>query len=123
MLQRTYPGQLPSVRRDIHNAIVPVDFTSDEHVLTVLDTILSLIKRGIPLRWGIVPQTATKGALEQAKVVYYLQDSYGLSAVIKYLQAVSKSCYFLSSKTNVRGLVSKRQETRNTRPSPFRFNR
>lgn len=87
LLQRTYPGQLPSVRRDIHNAIVPVDLTSAGEVSIILDTILSLIKRGIPLRWGFVPQTMTPGALDQAKVVYYLKDSYGLSAVIKYLTA------------------------------------
>ena len=55
----------------------------------MLETILSLIRRGIPLRWGIVPQTATSGALEQAKVVYYLHDAYGLPAVIEYLQVVS----------------------------------
>ena len=50
---------------------------------------MSLVKRGIPLRWGLVPQTLTEGAVQQAKVVYYLQDAYGLSAVINYLQAVS----------------------------------
>jgi UDP-glucose:glycoprotein glucosyltransferase len=76
------------VRRDIHNAIVPVDFTSAPDVSAVVDTILSLVERGIPLRWGLVPQTLTPGALEQAKVIYYLQDAYGLSGVIKYLQAV-----------------------------------
>ncbi|KAF1828876.1 hypothetical protein BDW02DRAFT_511256 [Decorospora gaudefroyi] len=87
LLQRTFPGQLPSCRRDIHNAILSVDFTSADHVLNVLETILSLIRRGIPLRWGLVPQSSTAGALEQAKVVYYLQEAYGLSAMIGYLQA------------------------------------
>jgi len=85
LLQRMYPGQLPPVRRDIHNVIIPVDFTSSEHVSNILDTILNLIQRGIPLRWGIVPQTPTTGALDQAKVIYHLKDSYGLPAVIKYL--------------------------------------
>ncbi|KAH8719458.1 UDP-glucose:glycoprotein glucosyltransferase-domain-containing protein [Phaeosphaeriaceae sp. PMI808] len=88
LLQRTFPGQLPSVRRDIHNVIVPIDFTSAEDVSSVLDTILSLIKRSIPLRWGLVPQTLTSGAIEQAKVVYYLQETYGISIVIKYLQTM-----------------------------------
>jgi UDP-glucose:glycoprotein glucosyltransferase len=58
-------------------------------VTSVVETIMSLVKRGIPLRWGLVPQTLTEGAVQQAKVVYYLQDAYGLSAVINYLQAVS----------------------------------
>ena len=60
-----------------------------DDVTSVVETIMSLVKRGIPLRWGLVPQTLTEGAVQQAKVVYYLQDAYGLSAVINYLQAVS----------------------------------
>ncbi|KAJ4375310.1 killer toxin resistant protein [Neocucurbitaria cava] len=88
LLQRTFPGQLPSVRRDIHNAIVSIDFSSAEDVLTVIETVLSLVKRGIPLRWGLAPQTSTAGAAEQAAVIYHLQDTYGLSAVVKYLQAL-----------------------------------
>ena len=66
-----------------------MDLTSTEDVTTVLDTVLSLIRRGIPLRWGIVPQTSTPEALEQAKIVYHLQDVYGMPAVEVYLQAVS----------------------------------
>jgi UDP-glucose:glycoprotein glucosyltransferase len=92
-----YPGQLPSVRRDIHNAIVPIDFTHAPDVSSVVDTIMSLVKRGIPLRWGLVPQTLTEGASEQARVVYYLQDAYGLSAVINYLRAVGELCNALAS--------------------------
>jgi UDP-glucose:glycoprotein glucosyltransferase len=92
-----YPGQLPSVRRDIHNAIVPIDFSHAPDVSSVIDTIMSLIKRGIPLRWGLVPQTLTEGALEQAKVIYYLKDTYGLSAVTNYLRAVCDSHNALGS--------------------------
>lgn len=100
MLQRTYPGQLPSVRRDIHNAIVPIDFSSTDDVTTVVATILSLVQRGIPVRWGLVPQILTEGALEQAKVIYYLQDVYGLSGVTKYLQAVSEIQVLAPTYTN-----------------------
>lgn len=85
LLQRTYPGQLPNVRRDIHNAILPIDFTDPEHVSNVIETVIGLVRRGIPLRWGLVPQTPTPSAEEQAKVVYYLQHTYGLSSVTKYL--------------------------------------
>ncbi|KAF1930256.1 glycosyltransferase family 24 protein [Didymella exigua CBS 183.55] len=85
LLQRTYPGQLPNVRRDIHNAILPVDFTDPEHVSNVIETVIGLVRRGIPLRWGLVPQSQTPNAVDQAKVVYYLQHTYGLSAVTKYL--------------------------------------
>ncbi|KAF2134396.1 glycosyltransferase family 24 protein [Dothidotthia symphoricarpi CBS 119687] len=87
LLQRTYPGQLPQVRRDIHNAILSVDFTSADDVSTIINTVLGLIKRHISIRWGFVPQTLTAGAVEQAKVIYHLQSTYGLSTVIAYLDA------------------------------------
>lgn len=87
LLQRTYPGQLPSVRRDIHNAIVPIDFTAKDDVLMITETVLSLIKRNIPIRWGLVPLIKNEGAVEQAKVVYYLLDTYGLGTLTKYLDA------------------------------------
>ncbi|KAJ4303236.1 killer toxin resistant protein [Kalmusia sp. IMI 367209] len=85
LLQRTFPGQLPSVRRDIHNAIVPVDFTSKDDVFMIIETVLSLIQRGIPIRWGFVPHIKTQGAAEQARVVYHLLDTYGLTTLTKYL--------------------------------------
>ena len=77
------------MRRDIHNAILPVDFTSKDEVFAIVETITGLVKRGVPVRWGLVPRTMTPGAVGQAKVVYHLLDTYGLSAVIKYLDAVS----------------------------------
>ena len=55
----------------------------------VIDTLQGLVKRKIPIRWGLVPQATTPGAAAQAKVVYYLLDYYGLAAVMGYLQAVS----------------------------------
>lgn len=113
LLQRTFPGQLPSVRRDIHNAIVPVDFTLKEDVFSVIETILSLIKRGIPIRWGIVPNSNTAGAAEQAKVVYHLLDTYGLSTMIKYLDTVSLPNPCFVHITNILSVTGKQQ----TRPS------
>lgn len=89
LLQRTYPGQLPSVRRDIHNVILPVDFTSKDDVFSVVETIQGLVKRKVPVRWGLVPKTTGEGATQQAKVIYYLLETYGLSAVMNYLDAVS----------------------------------
>lgn len=110
-MQRTFPGQLPSCRRDIHNAIVSIDLTSTEQVTTLLDTILTLIRRGIPLRWGIVPQTSTPGALEQAKVAYHLQETYGITALEVYLQAVSVALNLCVLVELTYGAVIRQQET------------
>ncbi|KAI9676859.1 MAG: hypothetical protein M1817_006698 [Caeruleum heppii] len=86
LLQRTYPGQLPSVRRDIHNLVMPVDYTDPDDVEIVTEQLQALVKRGVPLRVGLVPLSHSPAAAEQAKVVYHLLDTYGLAAVLAYLE-------------------------------------
>ncbi|KAJ9665182.1 killer toxin resistant protein [Coniosporium apollinis] len=86
LLQRTYPGQLPPVRRDIHNAIVPVDFSNPKDVSTVVETLQNIVRRNIPIRWGLVPYTGSTAAAQQARVAYHLLDAYGLSALMTYLE-------------------------------------
>ncbi|KAF2272120.1 UDP-glucose:glyco protein glucosyltransferase precursor [Westerdykella ornata] len=91
LLQRTFPGQLPSVRRDVHNVIIPVDFSSKEDVISITQTLQTMVKRRVPIRWGLVPKTTSTGAAEQAKVVYHLLETYGLSAVMRYLEASNEN--------------------------------
>lgn len=43
----------------------------------------------VPVRFGLVPAGKKRSAIEQATVVYYLQDAYGLAAVMEYLELVS----------------------------------
>jgi UDP-glucose:glycoprotein glucosyltransferase len=93
-LQRTFPGQIPSVRRDAFNAIVPIDFSQPQSAKLVVETIQSVIKRKVPLRWGIVPVPSTPEAEGQAKLIYHLQDAYGLISVIEYLDEVSINAQF-----------------------------
>jgi UDP-glucose:glycoprotein glucosyltransferase len=81
-----FPGQLPPLRRDMHNAILPIDFSKPDSAALIVQTLTSLIKRKIPVRWGLVPSAITPKAADQAKVIYHLHKSYGLTAVIQYLQ-------------------------------------
>ena len=92
LLQRTYPGQLPTVKRDIHNLIIPLDLTDTKDLDLLVDSLQSFVLRKVPIRFGMVPSVNTPQAIEIAKVVYHLQDTYGLSAVLQYLEKV---CLFL----------------------------
>jgi len=85
LLQRQYPGQLPSVRKDIHNAIIPIDFSDPKSVWLVVETLQDIIKRKVACRWGLVPVTNTESAMEQARMVYHIQETYGLAALMEYL--------------------------------------
>ena len=89
LLQRTYPGQLPSVRRDIHNVVIPMDLTDIKDVELLVESIQIFVKRKVPIRFGIVPTVGSQAAKGQAAILYHLLDTYGLSTVLAYLTKVS----------------------------------
>ncbi|KFY85437.1 hypothetical protein V498_07720 [Pseudogymnoascus sp. VKM F-4517 (FW-2822)] len=78
-------GQLPQVRKDLFNLVFPVDFSNLQDVELVVNQLSGFVKRALPLRFGLVPLTNSDAALEQAKITYYLLDSYGLSTMVAYL--------------------------------------
>ncbi|KAK0648772.1 UDP-glucose:glycoprotein glucosyltransferase-domain-containing protein [Cercophora newfieldiana] len=85
-LLQHFGGGLPQVRKDIFNLIVPVDLSDVEDVKVVVEQLLAFMKRLVPIRFGIVPLTPTGESIEQAKVIYHLLDTYGLAAVVSYLE-------------------------------------
>ncbi|KAK8123745.1 UDP-glucose:Glycoprotein Glucosyltransferase [Apiospora kogelbergensis] len=88
LLQRTMPGQIPPVRKDMFNLIVPLDFAKTDDLYVVVEQLQSFIKRLLPVRFGLVPLTPTKEATEQAKIVYYLLENYGLATLMAYLDVL-----------------------------------
>lgn len=90
LLQRTFPGQIPQIGQNVFNVIAPVDLSNTEDI-AFLTQIVSLIRRGIPLRFGLVPLTPTTDALAQAKIVLYLKDTLNIDAVFAYLDGLSES--------------------------------
>ena len=89
LLQRTFPGQLPQVRRDIHNVIIPLDLTDPKDTELLVESISVFVKRKVPIRFGIVPTVRSQVAKDQAAIIHHLLDTYGLSTVLSYLAAVS----------------------------------
>ena len=90
LLQRMWPGQLPQVRRNIHHVVMPVDLSDAKDMELVVEQLLAFVKRVVPVRFGIVPMTNSAAATDQTKVVYHLWETYGLGAVISYLEEVRK---------------------------------
>lgn len=87
LMQRTYPGQIPPVRKDLFNLIVPVDFTNPDDLSLVVEQLRAFITRLLPIRFGLVPLTSTPEAEQQAKIIYYLIENYGLASLMAYLEA------------------------------------
>ncbi|KAL8711056.1 MAG: hypothetical protein Q9220_004437 [cf. Caloplaca sp. 1 TL-2023] len=91
LLQRTFPGQLPTIRRNVHNAVIPLDFTDIKDVQLLVESIQAFVKRKVPIRFGVVPTLLTTASQDQAKMIYHLLDTYGLGAVLTYLEASLQS--------------------------------
>ncbi|ROT37875.1 UDP-glucose:glyco protein glucosyltransferase [Sodiomyces alkalinus F11] len=85
LLQRTYPGQLPPIRRNVFNLVVPVDFTQSTD-LKVVNTLHAFVQRRLPVRFGLVPIAATEDKANQAQIVYHLLETYGIDTFVEYLQ-------------------------------------
>ena len=88
LLQRMWPGQMPQLRRDIHNVVIPVDLSDIKDIELVAEGMQQFVKRKIPVRFGLVPVVDSVAAVEQAKIVHHLLETYGLSAMFNYLSAV-----------------------------------
>ncbi|ETN42534.1 uncharacterized protein HMPREF1541_01691 [Cyphellophora europaea CBS 101466] len=91
LFQRTYPGQLPAVARDIHNIIVPFEVDNLKDLELVTTALQSLIKRKVPIRIGLVPIGASKAAQTYGKLSYHLLDTYGLATFLSFYQETVKS--------------------------------
>ncbi|KAJ0412974.1 UDP-glucose:glycoprotein glucosyltransferase-domain-containing protein [Aspergillus carlsbadensis] len=85
-LRRTYPGQLPAVRRDLNNIVFPIDLSIPQDVDLVITTIQVFVKRKIPVKFGVVPMSYSPGSTDQLKVAHYLQETYGLASLMTYLE-------------------------------------
>lgn len=120
LLQPTMPGQLPHIRRDMFNLIVPVDFTKIEDLQIITQQLLAFMRRLVPIRFGLVPLSPTTEAAEQAKVVYHLLENYGLGAVASYLEAlVEEKKASKPSKTLYEQAISDKPARADATPLPF----
>ena len=91
LFQRSYPGQLPSVARDIHNLIVPIDISKRKDLELVTMSLQSLVKRNVPVRIGLVPTGTSETSVLFAKLSYHIVDTYGLSGLLAFYQEILRS--------------------------------
>lgn len=66
-----------------------MDLANEEDVGFVVQYIYTFVKRMIPVQFGLVPIIHTEESKAQAKIAHYLQQTYGLASLLKYLEEVS----------------------------------
>ena len=73
-----------------------MDLTDLKDIEIIVEQLQMVVKRKVPIRFGIVPLLATSAMRDQAKVAYHLLDAYGLSAVLAYLESVGVTAIRMS---------------------------
>ncbi len=68
--------------------MIPLDFSDLKDIEMLVESLQGFVKRKVPIRIGVVPTLRTAGATDQAKAAYHLLDTYGLSGLLHYLEAV-----------------------------------
>lgn len=81
-----YPGQLPVLRKELHNLICPVDFSDKTDVTSIIENLQNFVQRKVPIRIGLVPITQSVEAEQQTQVILSLCDTYGLASALAYLE-------------------------------------
>ena len=90
LLQRMFPGQLPALKRDLHNVVVPLDLADVKDLEILVEGLQMFVQRSIPIRFGFVPLQTSPEAEQQGMIAHYLQEHYGLSTLMAYLTASMK---------------------------------
>ncbi|KAL9079939.1 MAG: hypothetical protein Q9157_001231 [Trypethelium eluteriae] len=120
LLQRMFPGQLPQVRRDINNIVVPVDLSNTKDVTLIVENLQGFVKRKVPIRFGIVPSSRTQAARDQTKLAYHLLDTYGLGGLLAYLETVlNKDAVSSASSKHFESTVKSRKLRLDRSPQAF----
>jgi UDP-glucose:glycoprotein glucosyltransferase len=112
LFQRQYPGQLPSVARDIHNIIVPFNVESSKDISLVVTNLQSLVTRKVPVRIGLIPIGDSPLAQTYARLSYHLLDTYGLATLLAFYEDLAKSDQLSTSPSKLFASVTKDRKLR-----------
>ncbi|TGZ85725.1 hypothetical protein EX30DRAFT_393051 [Ascodesmis nigricans] len=85
LLRQVMPGSIHPVRKNIHQIVFPVDYSSQSDMMLISTQLRVYVHRKVAMRFGLVPMTTSQEAIDQAKVIYYLQDNYGLKYTLEYI--------------------------------------
>ncbi|KAF8268079.1 UDP-glucose:Glycoprotein glucosyltransferase-domain-containing protein [Lactarius quietus] len=88
LLHPMYPGQMPTVRRNMFNVIFVLDMSQPSSLHFTANTISMIIDRSYPARVGLVPIVETEEGAKMARVFYYLTETYGRVSTIRFFRAV-----------------------------------
>lgn len=93
LLRPMYPGQVPTVRRNMYNVVLVLDLARSSSLHFISSTLSRLIDHSYPVRFGIVPIVETEEGLKMAKIFYYLTQNYGRQQTLRFFNSLLSMCF------------------------------
>jgi UDP-glucose:glycoprotein glucosyltransferase len=88
-----YPGQAPTVRRNMYNVVLVFDLARPSSLHFITHTLSMLIDHAYPVRFGIVPIVETEEGVMMAKVFYYMVQNYGRQKTMRFFDSIRGMCF------------------------------
>lgn len=90
ILKPVYPGQMNLVARNMNNVVLVLDLSRPESLRLIAESVRTYVSRGIPVRFGLVPQVGEIGDITTsvAQVIWYLVENAGRSNAMGFLDSV-----------------------------------
>ncbi|PFH48143.1 glycosyltransferase family 24 protein [Amanita thiersii Skay4041] len=91
LMRPMYPGSFPAVRRNLFNIILIMDFTKTQSLQFISGTMVNIVDRGLPLRFGLVPSIDTPEGHSIAKLLYYMMKETDNATTLEFLRRMMQS--------------------------------
>ena len=98
-----------SIRKNIHHAVFVLDLTKKEDLTRLVQEIAIMIKRTIPIRFGVVV-VSNEGDVDGtalARIFYHLINTYGRAVAMKFGEDLLESFNPATLSTKMKSLYSK----------------
>ncbi|QRV75871.1 glycosyltransferase family 24 protein [Ceratobasidium sp. AG-Ba] len=88
LFRQMYPGQFPTVRRNLLNVVLALDFSRTSSLAFITGPVNNIISRMLPLRFGYVPLLETAESRQVARLIAFMLENYGFDKTAQFLSMV-----------------------------------
>jgi UDP-glucose:glycoprotein glucosyltransferase len=86
-----YPGQFHQIKLNLFNVVLAVDLSQTSSLNFMGGAVSTIIGRGFPFRFGVVPVVETEDGKKMARFFKHLIDNYGKVKTMSVIKTVSAS--------------------------------
>ncbi|KAJ3833052.1 UDP-glucose:glycoprotein glucosyltransferase-domain-containing protein [Lentinula raphanica] len=89
LLRPLYPGQFHMIKLNLFNVVLALDLSRPANLVFVAGTMHTIIERGLPFRFGVVPIAETDDGAQMARLVYFLLNNFGRKITMHFLKRIA----------------------------------